>query len=133
MVTPSSKPQTTAVNTGTNARQKAAASVKKAAPVVVVDAAPMVSAPEMKKVELVDAVVERSGIKKKFAKPAIEAALAILGEALSEGRDLNLRPLGKVKVQRSKEVANAQVLTARIRRTHMQEKTENEGIAGAVE
>lgn len=71
---------------------------------------------EIRKRELIDAVVARSGIRKQFAKPAIETALAILGEALDEGRPLQLPPLGRVKVQKSKEISDGHVLTARIRR-----------------
>jgi DNA-binding protein HU-alpha len=102
---------------------------------IVTETSPVVSAPEMKKVELVDAVVERSGIKKKDAKPAIEAALAILGEALADGRDLNLRPLGKVKVQRTKEMANGSVLTVRIRQASpkVEDDTSPSPIADAAE
>ncbi|WP_245729490.1 HU family DNA-binding protein [Salinihabitans flavidus] len=84
-------------------------------PVVVRDQAPEVSAPELKNPELVEMVVERSGIKKRDAKPAIEAALAILGAALAEGRDLNLRDFGKMKVTNTKEKSNGMVMTARVR------------------
>ncbi|WP_299350228.1 HU family DNA-binding protein [uncultured Shimia sp.] len=94
---------------------KTAKPATKVAPVVVQESTLVVSAPDLKKVDLVDMVVERSGIKKKFAKPAIEAALAVLGEALAEGRSLNLRPLGKVKVLKSKEVSNGTVITTRVR------------------
>lgn len=80
---------------------------------------------ELRKKELIEAAVDRSGIKKRFAKPAIEAALAILGEALDEKRTLNLPPMGKVKIQRAKEIEGGWVLAARIRR-----KTVNE-VAGA--
>lgn len=104
----------------------------KAAPVVVQEKSPVVSAPDLKKTDLVDAVVELSGIKKKFAKPAIEAALEVLGEALAEGRDLNLRPLGKVKIQKSKELANGTVITARIRQPKVK-KEDGEGVAHAAE
>ncbi len=79
------------------------------------EAIAVVSGPELKKIELVEAVVDRSGIKKRYAKPAIEAALAVLGEALSQGRPLNLMPMGKLKVQKSKEIPGGQVLSARIR------------------
>ncbi|MFZ5963851.1 HU family DNA-binding protein [Thalassococcus sp. BH17M4-6] len=84
-------------------------------PVVVTSDAPLVTAPDLKKRDLINAVVARSGVKKRDAKPAIEAALAILGSALSEGRDLNLPPLGKVKVQRQKKIAQGQVVTIRLR------------------
>jgi len=69
----------------------------------------------MKKRELVDLVVSRSGIKKKDAKPVVEAMLAVLGEALSNERELNLRPMGKVKINRTKDVANGRIIVAKIR------------------
>ena len=75
----------------------------------------MVALPELRKKELIDMAVERSGMKKKDAKPAIEAALAILGEALADGRDLNLRPMGKVKTQRREEKSNGTVIVCRVR------------------
>ena len=71
----------------------------------------------MKKKELIDAVVERSGVRKKFAKPAVEAAMELLGEAIAEGRDLNLPPLGKVKQQRTKDASNARITVAKIRQS----------------
>lgn len=76
---------------------------------------PSVSQPELKKRELIDMVVDRAGIKKKDAKPAIEAVLAILGEALAEGRDLNLRPLGKLRPQRKEEKANGTIIVCKLR------------------
>ncbi|MRU13898.1 DNA-binding protein [Roseovarius sp. A21] len=71
----------------------------------------------MKKKELIEAVVERSGVRKKFAKPAIEAMMEVLGEAIAEGRDLNLPPMGKIKQQRTKEAANVRVTVAKIRQS----------------
>lgn len=85
-----------------------------AVPVAVEDL-PIVPQPELRKKELVDLAVERSGIKKRDAKPAIEAALAVLGEALSEGRELNLAPFGKMKVTRMKKAGNGQIINARVR------------------
>ena len=118
----------------TTSRAKASTtSAPKTKPVVVQENPPVVSAPDMRKVELIEAAVERAGVRKKFAKPAIEAALAILGEALDEGRDLNMRPLGKVKIQRSKKVANGTVIQARIRRPEAKPKTPDEGLADAAE
>ncbi|SLN43760.1 integration host factor subunit alpha [Roseivivax jejudonensis] len=69
----------------------------------------------LRKRELIDLVVTRSGMKKKDAKPVVEAALAVLGEQLADGRELNLAPLGKVRVTKHKQATNGQVLTARIR------------------
>lgn len=71
---------------------------------------------ELKKRELIDRVVAASGIKKNQAKPAIEAMLAIVGEALAKGEAMNLEPLGKLKVQKEKDVGAADVYSVRIRR-----------------
>ena len=74
-----------------------------------------VEAPVLRKKELIERVVARSGVKKKDAKPTIEAMLAVLGEALAGGEELNLQPMGKVMVKRVKEQPNAKVMTCRIR------------------
>ena len=73
--------------------------------------------PELKKQELLDKIVTRTEVKKKFAKPVVEAMLEVLGEALAEGRELNLQPLGKVKQNRTKETANARIIIAKIRQS----------------
>ena len=85
--------------------------------VTVVAAEPVVAGPELKKPALIDRVVERSGGKKRDVKPVVEAMLDVLGQALDNGEELVLPPLGKVKVTRRKPLANGEVLTARIRRT----------------
>jgi len=72
----------------------------------------------LKKQELIEMVVARSDVTRKFAKPVIEAMLAVLGEALAEGRDLNLQPLGKVKRKRVKDAAKARIIVANIRQPH---------------
>jgi len=82
---------------------------------VVAPAAPVVSAPELGKRELVEQAVERSGVKKKDAKPVVEAVLALLGEAVAEGRELNLKPFGKLRVNRSQERSNGKVFVCKLR------------------
>jgi len=79
------------------------------------DATPEVERAVLRKKELIERVVARSGVKKKDAKPAIEAMLAVLGEALAAGEDLNLQPLGKVMVKRTNQQKNAKVMVCRIR------------------
>lgn len=92
---------------------------------------------EMKKKELIDKVVLRSGIKKKDAKPVVEAMLAVLGETLGDGRALNLQPLGKVKINRMKQVAKDRVIICKIRQSGRvisdAEKSTETPIAGAAE
>ncbi len=70
---------------------------------------------QLKKPELIEAVVARSNVRKKFAKPVIEAMMEVLGEAIAQERELNLEPLGKVKYNRAKEDEKARVLHTRIR------------------
>lgn len=70
----------------------------------------------MKKPELLDAVVARTNLKKRDVKPAIEAALAVIAEALVRGDELNLPPMGKLRVVKSKPLdAGAHVLTLKLR------------------
>lgn len=70
----------------------------------------------MKKPELLDAVVARTNLKKRDVKPAVEAALAVIAEALVRGDDINLPPMGKLRVVKSKPLdAGAHVLTLKLR------------------
>jgi len=76
---------------------------------------PVIAGPIMRKKELIDTVVERSGIKKKDAKPVIDALLGVLGEALADHRELNLLPFGKFKVINEKDLSNGKMLRVKIR------------------
>lgn len=71
---------------------------------------------QMKKPELLDAVVARTNLKKRDVKPAVEAALAVIGDALARGEQVNLPPMGKLRVIKAKELGDgAQVLTLKLR------------------
>ncbi|MDA7426633.1 HU family DNA-binding protein [Thalassococcus lentus] len=74
-----------------------------------------------RKNELIELAVARSGVKKRDAKPAIEAALAIMGEMVSEGRELNLKGFGKFKVKRTVDAQNGTVVHARLRQPQVSE------------
>ena len=80
---------------------------------------PAISVPQgemLKKAEFIDRAVERGDVKKRDAKPAIEAALAVLSEALMAGEELNLPPMGKMRVVKSKDIGDgARVLTLKLR------------------
>ncbi|NIZ59368.1 DNA-binding protein [Sedimentitalea sp. CY04] len=71
----------------------------------------------MRKKELIDLVVERSGIKKKDAKPVVEAMLAVLGETIGGGRELNMQPLGKLRINRSVERSNGRIIVCKFRQS----------------
>lgn len=102
-------------------------------PVVISDTKPESDELELRKAELIEMVVERSGVKKRYAKPAIEAALDILGDALADGRELNLKPLGKVKINRVKQMSNARVVTCRVRQAMPSDDDANDPLAEAAE
>ena len=102
-------------------------------PVVVTENTPVVSDPALKKKELIDTVVERSGIKKKDAKPVVEAMLAVLGQTLAEGREMNLQPLGKIKINRAKDVQGGKVLVTKIRQSNRVPNAPKDPIAEAAE
>lgn len=70
----------------------------------------------LKKQELVERIVKASGAKKKDVKLIIEAALGVLGDALSAGEELNLPPLGKMKVNRQRQEGNSEILILKLRR-----------------
>ena len=80
---------------------------------------PAVSVPQgemIKKPEFLDRTVERTDVKKREAKPAIEAALAVPAVSLINGEELNLPPMGKLRVVKSKDVGEgAKVLTLKLR------------------
>ena len=112
------KTTTSTKATKPKATARTAAPRKRAAPKVepvVVAAEPVVAGPMLRKKELIDAVVAQSGVKTKDAKPVVEAMLSVLGDALRDGRELNLQPLGKLMVRRSKKIQNGTVLTAQLR------------------
>lgn len=109
----------------TRKKAVAATAVADAPEAVVVTASkPVSTQQELKKPELIEMVVEKTGVKKRDAKPAIEAALQILGEALAEGRELNLQPLGKIRVNRMKKLSSARVMTCKVRQTIKEESSE---------
>lgn len=102
----------------TTARKKAAVAPKPAATAVSKPAPAAGGFPDaLRKKELVEKVVARAGIKKRDAKPVIEAMLAELGETLAAGRSLVLPPLGRLKVNREKKLANGRVLVVKLRQT----------------
>lgn len=116
MATRTTKTSTKSTST-TKAKTTKAATSKSAAPVVVDAPQPVVSGPMMRKKELVDAVVTKSGMKKKDVKPVVEAMLSVLGSALQDGRELNLQPLGKVKINREKKLPSGKMMIAKIRQS----------------
>lgn len=107
---PAKSPQTTPAGENKARTKTLGPSAKEPAVSAPSDAEPM-----LKKQELIAKVVERCDVKKKDAKPIIEDVLAVLGEALAEGRELNLQPFGKLMHKRNKDGPNARIIVAKIR------------------
>lgn len=91
-----------------------------AAPAVVETLSPVVVSNELRKKELFELVVEKSGMKKKDVKPVVEAMLSVLGHALSEQREMDLPPFGKLKIQRGKELPDGRALVLKLRQKSSQ-------------
>ena len=98
--------------TGASADQSAAEAVQLA---MMGDAPAGDAGSEMKKQELLDKVLLRADVRKKIARPVVDAVLEVLGEALAEGRGMNLPPLGRIKFNRVKDLPDARVIVAKIR------------------
>ena len=93
-----------------------AAAVAAPTPKVVAGATPVVGTDMVRKQDFLEAALSRTDVKKRDAKPAMEAALAELVECLAAGKDVHLPPLGKIKVVKSKDLGEgAQVLTLKLR------------------
>lgn len=68
----------------------------------------------LKKKDFTDRAIEKSGLKKADAKAAVEATLATLADALANGDELILPPLGKLKVVREKDHPKGRILMLRL-------------------
>ena len=76
---------------------------------------PEIARPDLRKKELIAEVLERCEVKKRDAKPVIEAMLAVLGEALADGRGLNLEPMGKLRINRAEEKNDRRIVVCKLR------------------
>lgn len=70
----------------------------------------------LRRKEFVERVAARSGLKLGVIKSTLEAILGELGDALSAGEVVTLQPLGKIMVNRQKNIENGEVLICKLRR-----------------
>ncbi|MDE3029726.1 MAG: HU family DNA-binding protein [Paracoccaceae bacterium] len=75
----------------------------------------------LRKKEFVARVTTLSGRKKQDVREITEAVLAVLGEALSKGEELNLPPLGKAKVNRQRDLTSGEMMIVKLRRAGAKE------------
>ncbi|MFV2034218.1 MAG: HU family DNA-binding protein [Halocynthiibacter sp.] len=66
--------------------------------------------------ELVERIVMRSGLKPNAVKTVLDAVLLEMGNVLSAGEGLNVQPLGKLVVNRRKDIDGGEVLNCKLRR-----------------
>jgi nucleoid DNA-binding protein len=80
------------------------------------DRAPRSTANALKKKELIDQIATSTGAKKPQVRDIVEATLAALGNALSQGTMLNLPPFGKAKVTRATDAGSGKPMTIKLHR-----------------
>jgi hypothetical protein len=100
--------------------EQAAPAVKAPLMAVVADADDMDDGPApkgdgVKMKELLAAVVEKTGAKKKDAKEIVDAALAEIAAALTAGKSLSLPPLGNLRVAKTQEKGGATMMVLKLR------------------
>jgi DNA-binding protein HU-alpha len=102
-------------------------------PTVVEETKPVVAGPMLKKPELIDRVIAETGMKKKDVKPVVESMLNVLGLGLANGEDMNLPPLGKVMINRTKEMSNANVFVTKVRQPKARAPEKKDPLADAAD
>ena len=95
--------------------------------------APLEMGASLRKKELIEAVVERSGRKKRDVKPAVESLLEVLGEALADQRELVLPPFGRFKIKRRKDQTNGRVMVVHIKQNQQADASKPEADEAAKE
>jgi len=80
--------------------------------------------------DLVDRVSNAGNFKKKDVRDIVEATLAELGRALEAGVVLNLPPFGKLRVGRTRDLANGSMMTLKLRRMPAKAGGKKAGIPG---
>ncbi|HKL70814.1 HU family DNA-binding protein [Salibaculum sp.] len=102
-------------------------------PTVVEESKPAVAGPVLKKPELIDRVIAETGMKKKDVKPVVESMLNVLGLGLANGEEMNLPPLGKVMINRTKDLSKAKVIVTKVRQPKARAPEDKDPLADAAE
>jgi nucleoid DNA-binding protein len=118
--TPTAKPKLAPVSTAPKSVVVSVpTAVPTATPIKVATATPMAVINEdepFKKGPLLDAVVEKCGVKRSDAKLVVEALFEVMADKLISGEDMQLPPLGKLKVIKAKDVGKgAKAITLKLR------------------
>ncbi|MEM9317529.1 MAG: HU family DNA-binding protein [Pseudomonadota bacterium] len=70
----------------------------------------------LKRNDLLAAMAERSDLPRSDLRAVLELALDEIGRALSQGHDLAVPPLGRLKVTKTRDTGPAEILNLRLRR-----------------
>lgn len=106
--TASARPKKTVAKTTKPAR---------ATPTAQAPVTPPVEAPKIvKRKELVDRIAVSSGLKPNVIKSVLDPVLQEIGDSLSAGEILQVQPLGRVSVNRRKDLENGEVMICKLRR-----------------
>ncbi len=77
---------------------------------------PVAPQPMLRRKELVARIVASTGMKPNQVKSVLDGVLAELGNALAAGEAVNVPPLGKLVVKRSKTVGDHDIMVCKLRR-----------------
>lgn len=72
--------------------------------------------------ELVERIAASSGVKPNLIKSVLDAVLKEIGDVMSSGEVLQVQPLGKMSVNRRKDLPDGEVLICKLRRKNPVEK-----------
>ncbi len=89
--------------------------------------------PAMRKKEIIEEVVLRTGMKKRDVKPVIESMLSVLGEGLGQSRELVIPPLGRVKIHKQKTTPKKRILFAKVHQNIPQDAKDEPPASGPLE
>ncbi|MEM5474855.1 HU family DNA-binding protein [Pacificibacter sp. AS14] len=107
---------TTTITTEEPAEVMAPTTVATSTPAAEVEAPEASLVHVVKKKEFIERVSEASGVRKGMTKKVVDAMLKEMGDIMQEGTEMNLPPLGKLSINRQKEIGNAFILIAKLRR-----------------
>ncbi len=117
-----------ATRKSTSSRKTATAKTPAAKPKAVEAPAPSPAATApphvLKKRELIERVVENTGLKRRDVRTIAESVLQIMGDTVREGDSLALEPLGKLRVARVVDGPSNRTLTVKLRQKQVQASAE---------
>ena len=81
----------------------------------------------MRTMDLINVIAPNITVSRKDIRTAIDAAFKAMGEALAEGKMLNLPPLGKMSVKRTKPGEKSDMVMVKLRRMKAGVKVPGQG------